>query len=185
MIPFQTKSKNQQDDDYYKRTASSHVFTMFLFTMSAVAFVFAVITYGLTMKIMSDVLTSTSIATSQFGNGLDLVGIFAGVLVCGILQIISIITVLFLFLCDHDTGILELVLALANLLFIIPAEAIYFKFVDCFNFANNGIVIARSTMAIIYMLIFVLIPIIMIVFFKNSRKNLLKSWLEWVASFFL
>ena len=130
-----------------------------VFVLTAVAFVFAVITYGLSIKITNDVLESTSIVTSQFGNGVSLDYVFVGVIILGAFQMCILIA--FLFLLRQSSILLKNIraLALMNLFFVIPIEAIYYKFMECFNFANNDIVIARSIIGICYILIFLLIPI--------------------------
>jgi len=140
----------------------------------------AAVVFGLAISIMNDVLKSTSIATSQYGNGLSLDGIYGGIIAMGCLQFIALIGSLYAFASVSKLWAFLICIFLINLLLVVPSEATLFLFMKCFNFYNNGLVIARSTLVIMSMVFLLVFPI-----FINSRfKTEIKSE-NWIVNLIL
>jgi hypothetical protein len=143
-------------------------------------FAVAAVVFGLAISIMNDVLKSTSIATSQYGDGLSLDGIYGGIICLGCLQFIALIGSLYAFAAVSKVWVFLICIFLINLLLVVPSETILFLFMNCFNFYNNGMVIARSTLVIISMVFLFVFPI-----FINSRFRTLTKSENWIVNLIL
>ena len=129
-------------------------------------FILSVITYGLSLAILTQTIDSTSIALTQFNsNGLSLNGAFVGVIILGAFLLVSLIGFSILTIFHRKWWSLMLILGLITLVFILPSEALFLKFTLCFSFSNNQIVVARSSMAIILMCFLLIVPFASLLYF--------------------
>ena len=136
------------------------------------SFALTVIVYGLSVSIMSDTNTSASIATSQFvGDGVSLNGLFNGVIALGAFNLFLYIPFFVVGILTKNWTLFLLLLGLLNLLFNLISDALFYKFSTCFNFSSNSIVIARSSLMIVYMVFLLTISLIVIVYFLVKFKD--------------
>jgi hypothetical protein len=64
-----------------------------------------------------------------------------------------------------------LILGIANLLFNLISEALFFKFATCFNFPSNAIVVARSSLAILLMILMLSVALFVLIHFLKHGKS--------------
>ena len=137
---------------------------------------------------MSNVRTSASIPSKQFmDGGVSLYGIYIGVIVLGSLHFALMLYTPCCVLTsvsekEYKNCYLIFSLFISNFIFNLIEEALFFKFVSCFNFRNNGFVIARSSLVIlrqaILLFLGLLIPIIKIkIYLKKSKRDEIASLL--------
>jgi len=129
-----------------------------------------VLIYALGLTILRRTTQSASIAASQLmDNGFTLTGVYSGVIALGMIQIILAISLIFFTVIDTRFGqswLLVLFLGLTTLLFVAPSEVIFFKFCTCFNFFNNDIVVARSSLVIVLGFLLLLVPLLCLFYVK-------------------
>lgn len=116
-------------------------------------FILVVIIYGLGLSILSDTITSASIASSQFDDGgASLRGIYIGLIVLGAFHLFSLICLFFIGISVVENwNIFIFILSILNILFNLISDALFYKFASCFNFPSNAIVVARSSLVIVLM----------------------------------
>ena len=140
-----------------------------LLTLFPIVFILApflvlyIIIYALGLTILNTTRQSASIAASQLmDGGVSLSGIQTGVIVLGAFQLILIIGLGFMAIGSRDGAwwLFVLFMGLLVLLLMVPSEAIFLKFITCFNFYNNAIVIARSSLAIILACLLSVVPLL-------------------------
>lgn len=80
-------------------------------------------------------------------------GGFSFTSVNGALYALSIIHIVALFAISivglNDVNLTILLSSVTLLLIVVPREAIVYKFITCFNYTNNSVIIARSTLAFV------------------------------------
>ena len=142
----------------YPKSYNSKEKKLLLYTLMPIAS-FSVIVYALGLAILAIAVNSVSIAKSYFIDGsADLIGIFVGYIVVGALNLVYLFTFACIFTCGKLITQYIAILGIANLLFNVVSEGIFYKFAICFSFPTNGIVIARSSFAIILMLTLIIVP---------------------------
>ena len=128
-----------------------------IFPIQTLIFSLIVTIYVLSLIILTDTYTSASIAASQFmSDVVSLFGIYFGVLLLGAFNLffligVCIVNLVFSLLNDKfhmQLSILMTILHVLNFFFSLISESIFYKFASCFYFSNNGIVVARSGLAI-------------------------------------
>ena len=147
-----------------------------LFTRIVVC-LFAIIVFALSIVILARTLASASIAVSQFGDDLSLTGIYTAVIVIGSFQLFAIIGFYIVAGLFLESFVSSLVLALVHLLLTLPSEAIIYKFVSCFNYTNNDLVVARSCMLILLMLAS-LVALLVNSFFQRENNSTSSNFSE-------
>jgi hypothetical protein len=141
--------------DYFLRK-KKYIF----FVTHTLIIVLNVVIFGLGVSILSSMRASASIAWFNFmDGGVTLYGIYLGVIFLGSFQLLFLLY----FKSRHSWIFSELDEScfwkfsntnfILNFIFNLMVEALFFKFVSCFNFANNSIVIARSSLVISLQLI--------------------------------
>jgi hypothetical protein len=147
------------------------------FLILVTVFAFNVIIYGLSFSILNSTETSASIAVSQFaGDGVSLKGIFAGLIgLCAFN--------LFILIWFFIVGLIIkywsfYFLSSITLLFNLISEAIFFKFASCFSFPSNSIVVARSSLVILFMTIMLCVALFSLVHYLLHHPSLDDSWKE-------
>ena len=151
-------------------------------------FALNVVTFSLGVAILSDTQKGASIASYHFmDGGVSLYGIYIGVIVLGsfhfvLLSFTSCGVFVYIYDTEYKNGYLIFSLFISNFIFNLIEEALFFKFVSCFNFRNNGFVIARSSLVILRQAILLclglLIPIIKIKnYLKKSKRDEIASLL--------
>ena len=128
-----------------------------IFLIQTLIFSLIVTIYVLSLIILTDTYTSASIAASQFMcDGVSLIGIYFGVLLLGVYNlffligvcIVNLVISLFNDKFHMQLSILMTIFHVLNFFFSLISESIFYKFASCFYFSNNGIVVARSGLAI-------------------------------------
>ena len=128
-----------------------------IFPIQTLIFSLIVTIYVLSLIILTDTYTSASIAASQFMcDGVSLIGIYFGVLLLGVYNlffligvcIVNLVISLFNDKFHMQLSILMTIFHVLNFFFSLISESIFYKFASCFYFSNNGIVVARSGLAI-------------------------------------
>ena len=136
-------------------------------------FVLTVIAYGLGLSIMSDTVSSASIAVLQFeGDGVSLIHIFNGVIAMGAINLFVLLALFIVGSVFKYWSLYTLILGIANLLFNLISEALlFFKFATCFNFPSNAIVVARSSLAILLMILMLGVALFVLIHFLQHGKS--------------
>ena len=156
------------------------------FVTYVLIFALNVVIFGLGVSILSNVRTSASIASEQFmDGGVSLYGIYIGVIVLGSFHFAFQLCYGGFFLhgfmestsCDSEPGDGFIfgyfaVIFISNFIFNLIAEALFFKFVSCFNFTNNAIVIVRSCLVIATQTLALKILIDLLRILKISKENM-------------
>ena len=114
------------------------------------AVIFSIIMVTLSLVIISNTLANASIAAAQFGDGVSVLGIYTAVIVLCTFQLLFMISCYMFTFVDWFWSSFSF--CAIHLLFTLPMEAIIYKFITCFNYSNNQIVIARSCMLILMIL---------------------------------
>lgn len=140
----------------------------------------AIIVFSLNITILKSTLQTASIALPQLdhADGVSMHGIYIGVIVVGVFQLIAIFIPCCLTIGRSDSFLIgnTVVLSSITCILIIIPESLTFKFISCFNYSNNHMVKARSSLAICLMLL-----IIFIIFYSWFRSQVrLSEYFNWL-----
>jgi hypothetical protein len=135
-------------------------------------FVLTVIAYGLGLSIMRDTVSSASIAVLQFeGDGVSLIDVFNGVIAMGAINLFVLLALFIVGSVFKYWSLYTLILGIANLLFNLISEALFFRFATCYNFPSNAIVVARSSLAILLMILMLGVALFVLIHFLKHGKS--------------
>jgi hypothetical protein len=119
---------------------------------------------GLGLSIMSDTVTSASIA-------FRLKAYFDGFIAMGAINLFVLIALFIVGSVFKYWSLYILILGLTNLVFNLISEALFFKFGLCYNFPSNAIVVARSSLAILLMILMLCAALFAIIHFLQRGKS--------------
>lgn len=146
---------------------------VFTFLIIVLIILIAITTFALDITYQVQTLTSASISIDQFDADVSFIGINVGFIVLAILHIVSLFPLVFE-PCFPQQEYLIFYTTLTCLALLIPREAILFKFISCFNFSNNGVIIARASLTLLSMLLLLLLSIKLVISdTKESSKCIL------------
>ena len=132
-------------------------------------FALNVVTFSLGVAILSDTQKGASIASYHFmDGGVSLHGIYVGIIFLGFFHFLLLLVTSCVVFIEYENA--NFYLFISNFIFNLITEALFFKFASCFNFTNNTIVIARSSLMI-------LLQIMSIIIFSKILKEELKKTL--------
>jgi len=135
-----------------------------IFLIQVPIFVLTVIVYGLGLSIMRDTVSSASIAFS-------LKAYFDGFIAMGAINLFVLLALFIVGSVFKYWSLYTLILGIANLLFNLISEALFFKFATCFNFPSNAIVVARSSLAILLMILMLGVALFVLIHFLKHGKS--------------
>ena len=127
-------------------------------------FVLTVIVYGLGLSIISDTVSSASIAVS-------LKAYFDGFIGMGATNLFLLLALFIVGSVFKYWSVYTLILGLINLVFNLIFEALFFNFATCFNFPSNAIVIARSSLVILLMILMLSVALFVLIHFLKHGKS--------------
>jgi len=121
----------------------------------------AIIVFSLNITILKSTLQTASIALPKldYADGVSMHGIYIGIIVVGVFQLIGILFSSCLSFSDTDYNhfnlflVMTLIWASTHFVFTMITESLTYKFITCFNYSNNQIVKARSALMMCLMLI--------------------------------
>jgi hypothetical protein len=143
-----------------------------IFLIQVPVFALTVIIYGLGLSIMSDTVSSASIAVLQYeGDGVSLIHILNGVIAMGAINLFMLIVLFIVGSVFKYWSLYILIIGITNLVLNLISEALFFKFGLCFNFPNISIVIARSSLVILLMILMLCATLFAIIHFLQRGKS--------------
>ena len=112
-----------------------------------------IVSCGLDIGIIFKTILNASIALKQLSDSVSLLLLGAFVIAFDLMIFVGF---LFYFLFTHTTINQRHSIFLSGvMIFIIVKEAVYFKFLSCFNFASNHLLVARSSVAVFFLVLFI------------------------------
>lgn len=136
-------------------------------TVSCGLFLIAI--FGLDITFNEQTLKRASIATDTFNSGVSFVGINNGFYVLTIFFIIGLLfSIGEAFIPKKEFTIFYL--SALVLLLLIPREAILYKFITCFNYSNNAIIIARASLTFVLMIFLLALNVLYLAFLREENE---------------
>jgi hypothetical protein len=149
-------------------------------------FIVELVIIALDFSITIITMYNASISIFQLGDGVSIRGLMTGIIVVEIFLFILHIVYFIVLFRKRLHNIFAY--TLGSILFL-TKEAILYKFIICFNYPDNGMVIARSSLVFLITLIFVLAYFFHIFYMEQRNGNnpfsLKPNWLEILLTLFV